>query len=68
MTDATAPANDEAAAAEPVAPASPADQAQTSGDGTPSTAIDIVRIEELCIFSLNSGSTDLISASRAEYT
>ena len=45
MTDATAPANDEAAAAEPVAPASPADQAQTSGDGTPSTAIDIVRIE-----------------------
>ncbi len=45
MTDATAPANDEAAAAEPVAPASSADQAQTSGDGTPSTAIDIVRIE-----------------------
>ena len=49
MTDATAPANDEAAAAEPVARESTddsaADEAQPAATDTSSTAIDIVRIE-----------------------
>lgn len=44
MTDATAPANDDAAAAEPVASDSATETAPAAAD-TPSTAIDIVRIE-----------------------